>query len=109
MNSDGIGMTTEEVAADTQVSSASELRVYRKKGDWGYWYSATTSGGKRLNVKFDKEIEEQIPDLPAFAISEVMGTAKERIVETEEGTFAVTNYYVTSCKFSKIKGDVLPL
>ena len=109
MERSGVIETVSEEVRNEQASSASELKVYRKKGEWGYWYSATTSGGKRLNIKFDEELQSQIPDLPAFAISEVMGSAKERLVESEEGIFSVTTYYVTSCKFSKIKGEALPL
>lgn len=87
--------------------SRTSLRCYRKEGKWGFWYSATRTDGKSINVCFDKDLE--VPDLKAFEISNVVGTLKQKIVEKDNETYENYTYYVTSCDFAKIAGDVLPL
>lgn len=83
------------------------LRCYRKDGKYGYWYSATRSDGKSINVKFDKDLE--VPDLPAFEISAVVGTLKMKTVDISGTTYDNYTYYVSKCTFSKIQGSELPL
>lgn len=83
------------------------LKVYRKKGQWGYWYSATRSDGHSINVVFDKDLE--VPDLQAFEIFEVVGNLKEKTVEKGDVTYENYTYYVSKCRFEKIQGEELPL
>lgn len=83
------------------------LRVYRKDGKWGYWYSATRSDGNSVNVCFDKDL--QVPDLKAFEILNVVGTLKQKTVVKDNETYENYTYYVSKCDFRKIEGDVLPL
>lgn len=91
----------------TNSKTVSALKCYRKDGKYGYWYSATRSDGKSINVKFDKDL--QVPDLPAFEISAVIGTLKMKTVEKDGETYENYTYYVSKCDFSKIQGSELPL
>lgn len=89
------------------------LRVYRKESAFAksggnkYWYSATRSDGCSVNVKFDNDID--VPDLPAFEITDVVGTLKHKTVEKGGETYENYTYYVSSCACRKIEGDDLPL
>lgn len=100
-------MVSEENNAMATNEARTSLRVYRKDGKWGYWYSATRSDGKSINVVFDKDLE--VPDLKAFEISEVVGTLKLKVVEKDNETYENYTYYISSCTFSKIVGGELPL
>ena len=100
-------MANQENNAAATNETRNSLRVYRKDGKWGYWYSATRSDGKSINVVFDKDLE--VPDLKAFEISEVAGTLKLRVVEKDNETYENYTYYISSCTFSKIIGGELPL
>lgn len=99
-------METNNATNNTQ-ETRNSLRCYRKEGKYGYWYSATRSDGKSINVKFDKDLE--VLDLPAFEISKVVGTLKMKVVEKDGETYENYTYYVSACDFSKIQGGDLPL
>lgn len=88
------------------------MRVYRKRStfkgatDTDYWYTATRSDGSSVVCNFKCEVPL---DSPAFEISNVKGTVKasERVVNNE--TYKNYTYYITSCDFSEIQGEDLPL
>lgn len=91
----------------TNETARKSLKVYRKDGKWGYWYSATRSDGKHISVIFDKDLE--VPDMQAFEISHVVGTLKQKTVEKDNTIYENYTYYVSTCDFAKIVGDELPL
>lgn len=88
------------------------LRVYRKKSTFkgatekDFWYSATRSDGNSVMCKFKCEVPT---DSSAFEISNVVGTLKrqEKVVGNE--TYVNYTYYISSCDFSEIVGEELPL
>lgn len=98
---------TSNDAVNENAKTNNSLKVYRKDGKWGYWYSATRSDGKSINVCFDKDLE--VPDLKAFEIRNVVGTLKQKTVTVKDETYENYTYYVSSCEFSKITGGELPL
>lgn len=100
-------MANQENNATATNEARTSLRVYRKDGKWGYWYSATRSDGKSINVVFDKDLE--VPDLKAFEISEVTGTLKQKVVEKDKEVYENYTYFISGCTFSKIVGGELPL
>ena len=89
------------------VKARDYLRVYRKEGKWGDWYSATRSDGKSINVCFDSDLS--VPDLKAFEITNVVGTLKKKLVERNDEVYENYTYYVNSCEFRKIQGETMPL
>ena len=108
-------MEKEVKSAVSAESAAKTLKVYRKKStfkgatDTDFWYSATLSRGASVILKFDKRLK--VPDLPAFEISNVVGNAKHQPINDDDGNLVYDNYtyYVTSCDFTEIKGEPLPL
>lgn len=88
------------------------LRVYKKKStfkgakDTDVWYSATRSDGNSVSVVFKCPIKT---DSQAFEISNVVGTMKKKEVIKEGETYTNFTYYVSSCDFSEIVGEELPL
>lgn len=97
----------EEESADKQF-----LRVYKKKStfkgakDTDVWYSATRSDGNSISVVFKCPITI---DSQAFEISDVVGTMKKKEVIKDGESYTNFTYYVSSCTFSEIKGEPLPL
>lgn len=88
------------------------LRVYRKKSTFkgatekDFWYSATRSDGNSVMCKFKCEIPT---DSPAFEISNVVGTFKRETKEVNDTSYVNYTYYISSCDFSEIVGEELPL
>lgn len=99
-------MSTNNTTNDNN-KSRNSLKVYRKEGKWGYWYSATRSDGKSINVCFDKDLE--VPDLKAFEIRNVVGALKQKTVIVKDETYENYTYFVSGCDFAKITGSELPL
>lgn len=104
-----------DMTADKAESAVPSLKVYRKKStfkgatDKDFWYSATLSNGASVILKFNASVK--VPDLPAFEVSNVVGNAKHTPVHDDDGNLIYDNYiyYVSSCDFSEIKGETLPL
>ena len=113
---DGVELNElEEVPTQKDIeesASKSFLRVYKKKStfkgakDTDYWYSATRSDGNSVSVVFKCAVET---DSQAFEISDVIGTMKQKEVIKDGETYKNFTYYVSSCTFSEIKGEPLPL
>lgn len=96
------------------VANATKLRVYERESDYKdddgnkkKWYSATRSTGESVNVVFKNEIPEHIGK--AFEISNVMGNLKRKEVTKKGETYTNFTYYVSSCDFSEIPSEILPL
>lgn len=103
------------------------LTIYRKKStfkgatDKDFWYSATLSKetslklsegtNEKINIvcKFGNELK--VPDLPAFAISGVIGNIKHKPLNDDNGNLLYDNYiyYIEKCDFTKIPTEPLPL
>lgn len=105
----------EEVPTQTEESKSAvkqSLKVYKKKStfkgakDTDVWYSATRSDGNSISVVFKCPIET---DSQAFEISDVVGSMKQKEVIKDGETYKNFTYYVSSCTFSEIKGEPLPL
>lgn len=88
------------------------LTVYRKKStfkgatDTDYWYSATRSDGASVVCKFKCPIPIESG---AFQISNVIGNAKRSETVVKGTTYVNYTYYISSCDFSEIEGEELPL
>lgn len=89
-----------------------KLTVYKRKAQFkgakpdDIWFSATRSDGNSVSVVFKCAVET---DSVAFEISNVVGTMKKRVTEKNGETYTNFTYYVTSCDFSEIVGEELPL
>lgn len=93
---------------------ATKLRVYERESDYKdengnpkKWYSATLSNGHSCNVVFKCPIPENIGK--AFEISNVWGNMKSKEVIKKSETYTNYTYYITSCDFSDIPSEALPL
>ena len=96
----------------TKEPKSALLRVYKRKStfkgakDTDVWYSATRSDGNSVSVVFKCPITT---DSQAFEISNVVGTMKKKEVIKDGETYINFTYYVSSCEFSEIVGEELPL
>ena len=88
------------------------LRVYKHKATFkgatekDFYYSATRSDGASVLCKFKCEIQT---DSAAFEISNVVGTFKKETVTKDGKEYINYTYYISSCDFSEIQGEPLPL
>ena len=87
------------------------LTVYKKKStfkgatDEDFWFSATRNDGASVICKFRCPVET---DSLAFEITDIVGTAKRKEVDVKGEKYVNYTYYITSCKFREIQGEVLP-
>lgn len=102
-------------SAVSAASASAKLRVYRKESEFKgegadkYWYSATRSDGCSVRCKFNCPIPEEIQELGAFEISDIVGNSKMKEVTRKGETYTNYTYYIKSCKFSEIPVEDLPL
>lgn len=86
------------------------VKVYRKNvkvnGKEVTIYSGTRSDGSSVSFVFKCPIETESA---AFEVSDVIGQLKLRKATKDGVEYNNYTYYVSSCKFSEIKGEVLPL
>ena len=89
-----------------------KLRVYKRKStfkgatDTDFWYSATRSDGNSVICKFKCQIPT---DSTAFEISNIVGNFKRKEVTVHGEDYINYTYYITSCDFSEIEGEDLPV
>ena len=89
-----------------------KLRVYKKKSTFkgatenDFWYSATRSDGNSVICKFKCDIPTESM---AFEISNIIGNFKKKEVIVQGETYVNYTYYINSCDFSEIEGEVLPI
>ena len=89
-----------------------KLRVYKRKStfkgatDTDFWYSATRSDGNSVICKFKCQIPT---DSTAFEISNIVGNFKRKEVTVQGENYINYTYYITSCDFSEIEGEELPV
>ena len=104
----------EQVCGEEKAKSAPKnvLTVYKKKStfkgakDTDFWYSATRSDGNAVNLVFKCPVTTESM---AFEVSNVVGTLKRKVIEKSGTTYINYTYYITSCDFSEIVGEELPL
>lgn len=101
-----------EVVSITESATAKSMKVYRKKATFkgaketDFYFSATRSDGIGVIIKFKCKV---LSESMAFEISDVIGTLKNTQNEKNGKIYNNFVYYVTSCTFSEIQGEPLPL
>ena len=101
--------------AANAANASGKLRVYRKESEFKvegadkYWYSATRSDGCSVRCKFNCPIPDDIQELGAFEICDIVGNSKMKEVTRKGETYKNYTYYIKWCKFSEIPVKDLPL